>query len=210
MQSSVGVGTRRIEAMTGSAAEAFLRARSSTLGAIEQAVGGVPAGTRADSPEELHALTERVKAIVQSLRASEKQLAHVTVAATAASTPAPLQGKLPNQTPLFLHRVPQLEFTNASTASKEMADIALKLLQRASTAPGCHIFARAKDIVCLTTMPSDRTTPAAGAEANKVLATLFKLVPGRGGGSATRAVGVLSNEADLDAIESWVRASRAQ
>ena len=59
-----------------------------------------------------------------------------------------------------------------------------------------RIFVRGKEILCVA--PSGEAEKA--APANKLLASVFKLVNGRGGGNSARAVGVLASDADLDAL----------
>jgi len=205
-QASVGSGTRRLEALTSDAAESYLRSRSDTLAAIERLVGPLDPTTSADA-QTTPAVVERIKTLTESLRGTEQRLAAMSVSLAVASTPKPRLLHLTEQgadhpTALLLYTVPLLHDksspsgTSGSAGAKELIEIAERLVRADGDRSASRIFVRGKEILCVA--PSGEAEKA--APANKLLASVFKLVNGRGGGNSARAVGVLASDADLDAL----------
>ncbi|HVB72539.1 MAG TPA: alanine--tRNA ligase [Ktedonobacteraceae bacterium] len=180
-EASVAAGIRRIEALTGRGAEAYLRGRSATLDAISAALQ-----TR---PEQLEA---RVEQLAQELAAAKKQIAHF-------QREAAIQ-----QTETLARSAREVEGVPvvAAVASvpddrvlREMGDVVLHKLGK----PGVVVLAGTfGERVSLQVSVAPELTKR-GLHAGKIAGAIGDRLGGKGGGKPVSGQGGGKNKAELGA-----------
>ncbi len=178
-ESSIAAGIRRIEALTGRAAEAHLRRRSTLVETLATKLQA--------TPDTLEAKTEQV---LQELAAARRQVAQFQREA------AQLQAESLVERARDIAGIPVVAATVQATDDKvlrEMGDMVRSKL----TQPGVVVLASPFDERIALQVSVDAALTKRGLHAGKIASALGERLGGRGGGRPESAQGGGKNKAEL-------------
>ncbi len=195
-EGSVSSGVRRVEAVAGEAALAWLAGQTAELDAARGLFKGLADG-----------LAPAIAAVQDENRALARDLAALRAAQAAAGLDATLDAA--QDVDGLRVVVARMDGTPADT----LRDLAEQARQRLGDAPGVAVFASADgDKVALAASATDAAV-AMGVQAGRLVGALAKRVGGGGGGRPALATAggkdVAALDAALDAVADEVRALRA-
>jgi alanyl-tRNA synthetase len=190
---SIGTGTRRIEALTGAGADAYLRDRVAVLERAAEAVGA----------SSLEAVPDRIAALKEELAGLRRRLRGGDVGGTAIPKPSDLRDRVESYDGLSIVTL---------AAPFESSDAMKGYARDVQSALGANVVALALDAeepqVFVT---ADETAVAKGVSAGELVKVAVGPIAGKGGGRPAMAQGRGSRRdgvpAALDEIRAALRAA---
>jgi alanyl-tRNA synthetase len=187
---SIGSGMRRIEALTGAGADAFLRSRSDALAAASEAAG-------AQTPEQL---PDRIRALQDELRETRRRLK----AGSAAGGGVPKPGELAGRAEEVAPGIRLVAYAGPFASIDELKGVAKDV--RGILGPGVVALALDAEEPQLFVTVSDDLVAKGIAAGDLVRAAIAK-VGGKGGGRAEMAQGKGSNQAGIAEALATIRST---
>jgi alanyl-tRNA synthetase len=187
---SIGSGMRRIEALTGAGADAFLRSRSDALAAASEAAG-------AQTPEQL---PDRIRALQDELRETRRRLK----AGSAAGGGVPKPGELAGLAEEVAPGIRLVAYAGPFASIDELKGVAKDV--RGILGPGVVALALDAEEPQLFVTVSDDLVAKGIAAGDLVRAAIAK-VGGKGGGRAEMAQGKGSNQAGIAEALATIRST---
>jgi alanyl-tRNA synthetase len=187
---SIGSGMRRIEALTGAGADAFLRSRSDALAAAAEVAG-------AQTPEQL---PDRIRALQDELRETRRRLK----AGSAAGGGVPKPGELAGRAEEVAPGIRLVAYAGPFASIDELKGVAKDV--RGILGPGVVALALDAEEPQLFVTVSDDLVAKGIAAGDLVRAAIAK-VGGKGGGRAEMAQGKGSNQAGIAEALATIRST---